>query len=249
MFPTTCPIRFRVTPLAEVLLIVFVFFAAPANLQAGHFANITIDDSYGDWAGVPVVDSDAGDNFSGPDIGDTQIANDANYLYIRNTFPNSLQLSTYIGIDVDQNPATGFDVFSLGLLGSEAGWQNDFGFSQATGVFNSGPLIGADFFGAGHALLAPFGNFGQRELAISLANANNGGLPTFPGNTIRLLIYTDTGAGADGLPAGFPGDSGINGDISAVINYTLTVPEPTALTLMTIAGFGVLILRRPLPHI
>ena len=204
--------------------------AAPA--LAGTYKTITIDDLYGDWAGVPVVDSDAGDNFGGPDIGDTQIANDGQYLYIRNTFPNNLTLSTYIAIDADQNPATGFDIFGLGILGSEAGWQNDFGFSQATGTFNSGPLIGADFFGAGHALLSPFGNFSQRELAISLANANNGGLATFPGNAIRLLIYTDTGTGADGLPAGFPGDSGLNGDISAVIDYTLAVPEPASAYLL-----------------
>jgi hypothetical protein len=211
-----------------------ILVATPA--LAGTYKTIAIDDLYGDWAGVPVADSDAGDNFGGPDIGDTQIANDGQYLYIRNTFPNSLQLSTYIAIDVDQNPATGFDVFGLGILGSEASWQNDFGFSQATGTFNNGPLIGADFFGAGHALLSPFGNFPQRELAISLANANNGGLPTFPGNTIRLLIYSDTGAGADGLPAGIPGDSGLNGDISAVIDYTLAVPEPASACLLMLGA-------------
>ena len=73
-----------------------------ASAEAGYFTTITIDDLYADWAGVPVVDSDGGDNFGGPDIGDTQIANDGQYLYIRNTFPNSLQLSTYIGIDIDQ---------------------------------------------------------------------------------------------------------------------------------------------------
>jgi hypothetical protein len=217
---------------------------ASASLHAGYFANITIDDAYADWAGVPVVDSDAGDNSGGPDIGDTQIANNGQYLFIRNTFPNSLQLSTYIAIDVDQNAATGFDVFGQGLVGSEAGWQNDFGFSQATGVFNSGPLIGADFFGGGHALLAPFGNFGSRELAISLATQHNGGLPIFPGSTIRLLLYTDSGAGADGLPGGFPGDSGINGDISAVIDYTLAVPEPHSLVMLLTAGIGLFVRRQ-----
>lgn len=225
-----------------------ILVAAPA--LAGTYKTITIDDFYGDWAGVPVVDSDAGDNIGGPDIGDTQIANDGQYLYIRNTFPNNLILSTYIAVDVDQNPATGFDIFSLGSFGSEAGWQNDFGFSQATGTFNSGPLIGADFFGAGHALLAPFGNFSQRELAISLANANNGGAATFPGNTIRLLIYSDTGAGADGIPAGFPGDSGINGDTSAVIDYTLAVPEPeSAYLLMMGMALGVTKRRRTVSRV
>ena len=217
------------------------------DLEAGYFTTITIDDLYADWSGVPVLDFDGGDNFGGPDIGDTQIANDGQYLYIRNTFPNSLTLSTYIAIDVDQNPATGWDVLGLGILGSEAGWQNDFGFSQATGVFNSGPLTG-EFFAGGHALLAPFGNFANRELAISLANANNGGLPTFPGDMVRLVIYADTGTGADGLPAGFPGDSGLNGDITAVIEYTLarsvSVPEPTGLVLLATAGIGWLFRRK-----
>ena len=214
---------------------------ASADLRAGHFANITIDDLYADWTGVPVVDSDGGDNFGGPDIGDTQIANDGQYLYIRNTFANSLTLSTYIAIDVDKNIATGYDIFGLGIFGSEAGWQNDFGFSQGPG-FNTGPLSG-DFFGGGHALLAPFGNFANRELAISLANLNVGGA-TFPENTIRLMLYSDTGTGADGLPAGFPGDSGINGDISKVIEYTLAVPEPTGVVLLTTCGIGLFVRRQ-----
>jgi hypothetical protein len=216
------------------------------DAEAGSFATITIDDLYADWTGIPVLDSDGGDNFGGPDIGETQIANDGENLYIRNTFTNSLILSTYIAIDVDQNTATGFDILGLGIFGSEAGWQNDFGFSQATGVFNSGALAGP-FFGGGHALMAPFGNFATRELAISLANLNNGGLPTFPDNTIRLMIWTDTGTGADGIPAGFPGDSGVNGDWT-VIEYTLaesaSVPEPTSLVLLTTGGIGYWLRRR-----
>ncbi len=214
--------------------------------EAGTFATITIDDLYADWAGVPVVDSDGGDNSGGPDIGDTQIANDGQNLYIRNTFPNSLILSTYIAIDVDQNLATGFDILGLGIFGSEAAWQNDFGFSQATGVFNSGPLAG-QFFGAGHALLDPFGNFASRELAISLANLNNGGSATFPDDTIRLMIWTDTGSGADGIPAGVPGDDGLNGDWT-VIDYTLAgrtpVPEPAGLLLLGTAAIGRWLFRR-----
>jgi hypothetical protein len=219
-----------------------------AVAEAGYFATIAIDGAFGDWAAVPVVDSDASDNSGGPDIGDTQIANDGQYLYIRNTFLNSLQLSTYIAIDIDQNAATGHNAMGLGLVGSEASWQNDFGFSQSTGVFSNGPLIGLDFFGGGHALLDPFGNFPSRELAISLSNQNNGGVPTFSGATIRLLIYTDSGTGADGLPSGASGDSGLNGDATAVINYTLAtrspVPEPSSMALFATVAVGAWFRRR-----
>lgn len=211
---------------------------------AGTFKTITIDDLYADWAGVPVLDSDGGDNFGGPDIGDTQIANDNQYLYIRNTFANNLALGTFITIDVDENPATGFDIFSLGLVGTEAGWQNDFGFTQATGSFNDGVGLTGEFFGGGHANMAPFADVGSRELAISLSNMRNGGGATFPDNTIRLLVWVDKGTGADGLPAGFPGDDGRNYDVSAVINYTLAVPEASSFALATIAGGSLLIRRR-----
>jgi hypothetical protein len=226
--------------LAATLLLVALScrFAA-----AGTFKTITIDGDYSDWTGVPVVDSDPADNFSGPDIADTQIANDSQYLYIRNTFHNGLSLGTFISVDVDKNPATGFNIFGLGLVGAEAGWQNDFGFTQATGVFNDGVGLTGDFFGGGHALLDMFADSGSRELAISLANMRNGGGATFPDKTIRLLIWTDKGTGADGLPVGFPGDDGLNYDVSGVIDYTLAVPEPTTVTLAMIAG-GLLLCRR-----
>ena len=43
---------------------------------AGTFANISIDDAYGDWTGVPVLDSDPLDSPGNVDIKDVQIAND-----------------------------------------------------------------------------------------------------------------------------------------------------------------------------
>lgn len=200
---------------------------ARADLVTGTFRTITIDNMYDDWDGVPVADSDGVDNPSGRDIGDTQIANDNNFLYIRNTFHDNLQQNTFIAIDVDQNPATGFNVFGLGILGSEVGWQNDFGFTQATGNFNTGVGLMGDFFNGGHALLASSANSSDRELAISLSNADNNGNPTFPGSTIRLMFYTDQGAT----------------DVSAVIDYTLAVavPEPSAIWMCTIASIGLLV--------
>jgi PEP-CTERM motif len=197
---------------------------------AGTYKTITIDNSYADWVGVPVLDSDGGDNAGGPDIGDTQIANDDNFLYIRNTFPNNDAMQTYVALDIDSNTATGYDVFGAGLIGSEAAWQNDFAFRQSTGVFNSGSLSG-DFFGGGHALLSPFADATtSRELAISLDAlfaADNS--PVFPDGSFSLLIWTDNGF-----------------DVSARIDYTLAtpVPEPSTLALIALVAAGSVAIRR-----
>ena len=230
--------------LASGIAALAVLAAFGMNATAGTFKTITIDDAYGDWAGVPVVDSDAGDNSSGPDIGDTQIANDNDFLYIHNTFPNSLTLPTFLSIDVDGNTATGFDVFGLGLIGSEVAWQNDFPFTQASGVFNDGQGMSGDFFGSGAALLSPFANAPERELAISLnitRNIDNSPVFGGPGSTITMLFWTDAGVGADGLPSFDPNDSGDNFDVSAVIRYTIAsgVPEP-ATCLLAMFGLGFL---------
>jgi hypothetical protein len=191
-------------------------------MYAGTYRVITINNDYSDWVGVPVLDSDGGDNAGGPDIGDTQIANDDTNLYIRNTFPNNDSMQTYIALDIDSNTSTGYDIFGAGLIGSEAGWQNDFAFRQSTGVFNSGNLSG-DYFGGGHALLSPFADATMnRELAISLdAMFASDNTPVFPDGTFTLLIWTDNGF-----------------DVSAPIQYTLAVaiPECSTLALGALAG-------------
>ena len=107
-----------------------------AGTASATYMTITIDGDFSDWATVPVLDSDPADNPGFVDIADTQIANDDDFLYIRNTFHGALSLGASIALDVDENTATGFDIFSLGLIGSEAGWINDFPFTQA-----SGPVI------------------------------------------------------------------------------------------------------------
>lgn len=208
------------------------FAAVASSVCGGHFKTVTIDGNYSDWDDVPVVDDDSGDNSGGPDIGVTKIANDADFLYIYNTFPNGIELSTYTALDVDSNASSGFDVFGLGLIGSEASWQNDFPFTQDAANFNNGLGMSGDYFGSGAALLDDFANGTERELAISLDilfNSDNS--PVFADGAFDLLFWTNTGLGADGIPAGFPGDSGLNGDVSAAISYTLAVPEPIGATL------------------
>ena len=184
----------------------YVCFATCCDAVAGTFRTITIDNAYADWAGVPILDSDIIDNFGGPDIATTQVCNDGNNLYIRNTYHNGLALDTFTSLDVDSNTATGYNILTFGLVGSEASWQNDFGFAQAPGIFIAGPLRGPYFF-SGLALLAPIADAPSRELAISLDATYGGGIPLFPDGTFTLLIWTADGAF----------------DVSAAITYTLAV--------------------------
>jgi hypothetical protein len=188
---------------------------------AGTYQTIMIDGSFADWNGVPVLFSDGGDSAT-VDIGDVQIANDDEHLYIRATYPNNLAQSTYIALDIDSNPATGYDIFGLGMIGSEAGWQNDFAFRQSTGVFNSGGLSG-QYFSGGHALLSPHGDSASREWAISLDAmfaADNS--PVFPDGIFSLMLYSDSGSG----------------DVTSVIQYTLAtaIPECSTLALAALAS-------------
>jgi PEP-CTERM motif len=198
---------------------------ASGTAQAGTFTTINIDADFSDWAGVPVLDSDAADNAGFIDFADTQVANDANFLYIRNTYWGPKSLGTFMGIDIDDDFDTGFNIFGLNLIGQDAGWQNDFPFTSGDNIFNDGQGMSGDFFGSGAGLLDQFVDSNSREMAISLdvlLNEDNSAL--FPDNTIRILFWTDQGAG----------------DVTGVINYTLAVPEPASMALIGLGGLAML---------
>lgn len=206
-----------------------VALLASAVAEAGTFKTLTIDGDFSDWADVPVIDSDPQDNAGFADIGDIKVANDNDFLYIYYTSFDSLALPTFISIDTDSDIATGFDVFGLGLVGSEAAWQNDFPFQQQAGVFNNGLGLTGDFFGSGAALLSPFGDFPEHELAISLdIDFGFTGLPVFDDADFDLLLWTDAGAG----------------DVSSKISYSLSVPEPASGVFVLLGTFAAAIRRR-----
>ncbi|QDT70035.1 hypothetical protein MalM25_29800 [Planctomycetes bacterium MalM25] len=174
---------------------------------------------FDDWAGIPVAYSDPQDNggsFDGRpfmDFGDVQIANDSEFLYLRMNYFNDSSVNTFIGIDIDQDASTGFDLFGLGLLGSDLGYQNDFPFQQTADFFNLGTSITGGPLGNGGALIFPF--FDQdgpsKEWAISLdtmftfAVGDPSSFSAFPQDSFDILFYTEEGAG----------------DITDVISYTL----------------------------
>jgi hypothetical protein len=197
--------------------------------SAGYYTTINIDGAFADWTGVPVLDSDAADNPGAVDLAEIQMANDGDNLYIRATYHGALSLGTFIALDVDENTATGFDIFGLGLIGSEAGWQNDFPFTQSAGIFNDGNGMSGDYFGSGAALMAPWADSSSMEWAISLGSTFNlGGAPVFPDDSFNILLWTDAGAG----------------DVSAPVSYTLAIPEPATGSLVVLFGGAVLFIRR-----
>src|SRR5262245_1876346 len=206
------------------------------STRAGTFANIAIDDSYSDWAGIPVLETDAADGVDGPDILTIQVANDNTYLYIRLHYNSADSFPTYLGIDNDSNSATGFNIFGAGLIGSEAGYADDFDFDQRAG-FNIGTLkdparpMEPE---SGSALLSSFVESTDREMAIRLDTTfdpNVGPGDVFPSDSFTLLFYS--------LNASFG-----QADITDPIAYTLAVPEPASVTLLLFTAASVLMCKR-----
>jgi hypothetical protein len=199
-----------------------------ASARASTFANITIDDNYDDWIGIPELELDPADTTTGPDIRSIQVANDNTYLYIRLHYETADSFPTYLGIDNDNNAATGYNVFGAGLIGSEAAYADDFDFDQRAG-FNIGTLkdpVRLTEPESGSAILSSFVESTDREMAIRLDTTFDpfvGAGDVFPNNSFTLLFYT--------LDAAFG-----QADITDPIPYTLAVPEPGSLLLL---GCGV----------
>jgi hypothetical protein len=203
--------------------------------RAGTFANIVIDDVYSDWAGVPEV-ADPDDTTTGPNIASVQVANDNTFLYLRVHYHSADSFPTYLAIDNDSNSATGFNIFGLGIVGSEAGYADDFDFDQRAG-FNIGTLkdpVRLTEPESGSAILAPFAESVDRELAIRLDTTFDpfvGPGDVFPNDSFRLLLYS--------LDLNFG-----QADVTAAIDYTLAVPEPATGLLMTAGLAAVAAYRR-----
>lgn len=177
---------------------------ASAPPVPSHHAHIEVDGDFSDWATVPVIATDAAAD-GAPDITTVKVANDDTYLYVlvgygAATDVNNFQgaPSTFLSLDNDANPATGFNIYGLGQIGAEVSWQNDYPFAQSAGNYN----IGATFTN-GAAGIAPYStNTTWQEYRIRRdATYSTGGGPVavFPNTLIRLAVWSD------GSPAEFAG--------------------------------------------
>ena len=207
------------TPVAHAVVAVSTY-SSTIKVQ-GEAAGTEFDD----WVGIPIAVTDPEDAIFGTDIKDIQIANNDDLIFIHVTLYNTEDTdlnNLFLAFDADHNAATGFDIFGMGM-GSEVGYQADYPFQQATGVFNThveGVVdFGGDFIGLG--LIFPFinapdpfvGTQLEWSIPINLAIGPTAlGTPVFTGDTFDFNVYY----------------SGIFDDpVDEIITYTLaTNPNP-----------------------
>ncbi|MCO5045893.1 MAG: hypothetical protein M9963_03935 [Kiritimatiellae bacterium] len=169
-------------------------FLLTTRVAPAYYTNIVIDGQFDDWVGVPVVTVDmAGDGGNGPDLASLQVANNASNLFLRIVYhapvnPNeSGKPATLIALDNDVSLGTGYNIFSMNIVGSEASWMSDEPYQQAAGVVYSGDITGGD------ALIAPYNvATTNQEYAIPFSAVFNAGGDVFPSDTFRLLVYTSS---------------------------------------------------------
>lgn len=200
------------------------------------YANITIDGDFSDWASIPVAVTDSSTPSIPNDLESMSLANNDNFLFILLTFyspvnPNGTPGGgTFLALDNDNNVATGFDIFGLGQIGAEVGWQNDFPFAQSNGVFNTGGGI----TGGGGAISPYFTVTTTQEYAIARsATFTATGLTIFPSNTFSLMAYSVDGSTKVLGPAAYTFSGG-----------PAAVPEPGIVGLLGIGGAVIIGWRR-----
>jgi hypothetical protein len=178
---------------ALVLSCIFV-----SGALAGTFKHITIDGSFEDWAGVPMLASQAQLPNVSVAFKDLYLANDENYLYIRFSLynpTNPFSSKQNIFLDANNNAATGYSAHGIG---SEMLIQNGNAYRETNGVFNAGTINGLDWQASPAAPASEF------EARISRGATYTNGVPVFAGNSVALILESDESGGA----AWFPSTSG-----------------------------------------
>jgi len=158
------------------------------DATAGTYKNITIDGSFSDWTGVPLLHSDpVASNPNVVDYQDIYVANDENYLYIRFTLHTAANPFTFlqnIFVDADADGLTGFG--AGGYVGSEMLIQEGAGYQERNGGFNEGGITGLGW------AAAPSGSGTNFELRISrAATYTTNSMPVFVNSTIAFVLEAE----------------------------------------------------------
>jgi hypothetical protein len=179
---------------ALAMLSAFCVFGSGA--VAGTFKHITIDGSFGDWTGVPVVDTEVDLTNSVVSFKDLSIANDNDYLYIRFSLYRAASPFTSkqnIFIDADDNAAIGYGANGIG---SEMLIQSGAAYRETNGTFNAGAITGLDWEAAPAVAATEF----EVRISRSAVYAANGA-SVFVTNPIALVLETGETSGNQWLPS------------------------------------------------
>ena len=204
-----------------------IICACGGSALAGNYANITIDGDTSDWAGIApaYTDEDGVNNPGGVDFQNVYLANDSQYLYIRFTLmqpadPITLG-NTYIWLDNDNNPATGFQPFGNPNFGSSLMIIGDQAYQQAGGGWNEGTLTDGDVAYGADSI--PGLDFEFRILrSVTGVSGAFAGVPLLDNSTISIQLASETGTD-DSLPSW---------SNYGALTYTFAqVPEPTSISL------------------
>lgn len=189
--------------------------ATPAG-PPSYYKTIVVDGNDADWSDVPELKTDpVGDGV--PDIVSIKIANDADYVYLLVRYNGAVDTnasngspSTFLSLDNDANPATGFNIYGIGAVGAEVSWQNDYPFAQDAANYN----LGASFSSA--AGIAPYySNTSYQEYRIrrdaTYTIGENPAQQVFPNNTMRFAFWSNHETTAEFVGA---------------VEYTIALPPP-----------------------
>jgi hypothetical protein len=190
--------------LRKSALLVAGSLAVVGSVQAGTYKHITIDGSFGDWAGIaPAFTRDAPDTTTSVAYKDIYVANDEDYLYIRFTlFAAADPFTSHenIFVDADNNTGTGYGVGG-GRVGSEMLIQGGTGYQERDGGFNEG---GINNLGWASGPAAPGTDFEMRISRSATYASDN--TPVFTGDTIAFLLEAED---SNFTPVEFAPDSGL----------------------------------------
>lgn len=203
--------------------------AAASAAQAGVYRTIDVTgDPDAQWSGIPLLASSIV-NGTNIDFATMSVANDSNYVYIKLTYynavnPNASWTGVHVAIDSDNNPNTGFNIWGLGIIGSEAIWENDQGYSQSAGNWTTPAGLTNASFAA-----SPYNaDTTVQQIRISLNAFNNEtGQPVFGSSFTIMALSLES-------PADYIGPE----------LYTVAaVPEPASLSLLAVTASALLMRR------
>ena len=162
----------------------------PAVVRA-ESAPIFLDGAFSDWTG-PIEHVDpAGDGGTGTDFRELDLANDADWLFVRfqTTIEVGLQATNnlYLYLDSDMNAGTGL---AVGGIGAELQWS----FGTRTGCFQPPGSGTCATIGQSAIRLRMLPSFTANTFELAIArNALPNGNPLFGGATFRLLLRDAVG--------------------------------------------------------